>query len=458
MPRRNIALLVLVAVISVGCYLKVNYYGRILIFAMEEIQTRALDEVNDRELFEGAMRGMTSCLDDYSVYIPPKQLTEFEADLDQEFGGLGIQILVDRRTKLLTVVTPLYGTPAHKAGIRAGDKVLRIDGVSTHGLSVQDAAERLRGKPGEAVVLTVQHLGQDEPVDVKMVRAIIQVDSVLGDSRDAEGDWNYFLEGHDRIGYLRIETFGRETVNELHRALGVLTKGGMRGLVLDVRNDPGGLLSAAVGTCNLFVDAGVIVTTRDRQGQIKREFEATGLGAGSDFPMAVLVNQYSASASEIVAACLQDRRPNTVVVGQRTYGKGTVQELIPLEGDLGALKLTTSSYWRPSGRNINCPHNGSRERGKSEGPDEAKQDDWGVKPNEGFEIVLDEAELVRLVRWRKLRDASQKVEPDHASEELDPTDLKVDRQLAKAVEYVERAAGSKQRAAGRGQPAADGGR
>jgi len=436
MPRRNIALLLLIAAFSLACYFKVNYYGRILVFAMDEIRERALEEVDQQELFEGALEGMTGRLDGYSVYIAPKELTEFEENLDQEFGGVGIQILMDQQTRQLIVVTPLYGTPAHKAGIRAGDVILRIDGVGTHGLSIHDAAERMRGKPGEPVVLTVQHPGERKPIDVKIVRAVIQVDSVLGDTRDAEGHWNYFLDGHDGIGYLRIESFGKETVNELNHALATLTEAGMRGLVLDLRNDPGGLLTAAVGTCDLLVDSGVIVTTRDRSQKVKRTYEATAPGTYGGFPIAVLVNQKSASASEIVAACLQDQRKDAVVVGQRTYGKGTVQEVILLEGGLGALKLTTSSYWRPSGKDIHRTRKATEE------------DDWGVRPDKGYEVVLDEEGWIRLVHWRNRRDANQKLEPGHSPDELDPADLAADRQLAKALEYVRQAISSKQQAAG----------
>jgi carboxyl-terminal processing protease len=431
MPRRNLALLAFLAVVSLACYLKVDYYGRLLVFAMDEIEGRALEEVTSKELFQGALQGMTRRLDDdYSVYIPPKEFSEFEASLDQEFGGVGIQVLMDKQTKQLTVVAPLYGTPAYKAGIRAGDKILRIDGVSTHGLSLEDCTQRMRGKPGQPVVLTIQHPGEENPIDAKMVRAVIQVDSVLGDTRDAEGQWNYFLDGHDRIGYLRIETFGKETVNELRQALAEMTRSGMRALILDVRNDPGGLLGAAVAACDLFVRSGAIVTTRDRYGNVKRDFQATGQGTYGNIPIVVLVNHYSASASEIFAACLQDHK-KAVVVGERTYGKGTVQELIELEDGLGALKLTTSSYWRPSGVNINRTKKATDE------------DIWGVRPDPGYEVVLSEEDRIRLLRWRNRRDAGQKREGNHAPDELDPADLRVDRQLLKALEYVEKAVGTR---------------
>jgi carboxyl-terminal processing protease len=204
-----------------------------------------------------------------------------------------------------------------------------------------------------------------------------------------------------------------------------LVQGGLKGLVLDLRNNPGGLLSAAVGICEMFLKEGTIVTTRDRSGQIKREYTASGIHVYHGFPIAVLVNGYSASASEIVAACLQDHRL-AVIVGERTYGKGTVQEIIELERSVGAVKLTTASYWRPSGQDIN--------RSKTA----TEKDPWGVRPDPGYEVPLEEKERLRLVRWRQRRDALQVLQgEDKQSDEFDPNDLHVDRQLMRALEYVQ---------------------
>ncbi len=434
MPRRNIALLVTIAVISLGCYLKVSYYGRILVFVMDQIEARALVEVDRTALAEGAIEGMTRKLDENSSYYPPKEYTELSAELDQEFGGIGVQVVVDEQTRELTVVSPLYGTPAQKAGIRAGDRIVRIDGTGTQGLSVEDAKDRMRGKPGEPVVLTIQRPGQPEPFDVEIVRAVIQVDNVVGDSRDAAGAWNFFLAGHDEIGYIRVLSFGAQTVNELRRAMDKLTSAGVKGLVLDLRNDPGGLLEAAQGVCDMFLSKGqIIVTTRDRNGRIKEQFEASGQKTYGGFPVAVLVNGYSASASEIVAACLQDHEV-AVIVGERTYGKGTVQQILKLDGNLGALKLTTSSYWRPSGADINR----RRERTKTGWKEAPEDEEWGVKPNPGYEVRLSDEDRIRLLNWRHRRDAGQKLEANHKPGEWDPTDLTADKQLMKALEAVEK--------------------
>jgi carboxyl-terminal processing protease len=424
MPRRSLVLLVGISVVSLICYHKVqsNRYGRILVDAMTQIERHALEPVGQEELFEGAMQGMVSRLDEYSAYVSPNRLRQFWEAIDLEFGGVGIEVSFDPRTKQLTVVRPLVGTPAYEAGIRAGDKILKIDGQSTQGLSGDDAITRMRGEPGQPVTLSILHEGEQEPVEIKLVRAIIRVDTVLGDTRKPDGSWNFFLGGHDRVGYLRINAFTKTTAEELRAALEQI-KPEMSALILDLRDDPGGLLPAAVEVCDLFVDSGVIVTTRDRDKSIKHMYMAEAAGTFRGFPMAVLVNHYTASASEIVAACLQDHQ-RAVVVGQRTWGKGTVQEVLELEGGEGALKLTTASYWRPSGKNIH------RVKGAGE------NEDWGVIPNPGYEVVVEGEDLTRLRLWRFRRDGYKlpQGEPPGAPPDLS---LENDKQLLKAVKYVE---------------------
>ncbi len=423
MPRRNLHILWLAAVVCLACYVKVDRQGRTFVFALNEVESRSLEEVDRQELFEGAMEGMMSRLDDYSAFISPDILEEFQQTLDQQFGGVGIQILLDPDTKQLTVATPLVDSPAYEAGIRAGDRILRIAGESTKGLSLEDAAARMRGKPGEPVTLTVLHREESSPVEIQIVRAIIREDAVLGDTRNADGSWNYFLEGHDKLAYVRINTFGERTSEKLRAVLRKLDERGTRGLILDLRNDPGGLLLAAVDVCDLFIDSGIIVTTRGRNGRVRRAISATGRGPYGELPIAVLVNRYSASASEIVAACLQDH-DRAIVVGERTYGKGTVQEIIELEGSQGAIKLTTSSYWRPSGRNIH--------RLRHAGDD----DDWGVSPDPGYEVKLEDKELAKLLRWRLRRDIYRPASTGVAEEEEDG--LAADPQLVRAIDSFQR--------------------
>jgi carboxyl-terminal processing protease len=369
-----------------------------LVDVLDLIQRRYLEPVSGAELFEGAMEGMTSKLDDYSTYIAPGPYQEFQETIDQEFGGVGMEVMQDPKTKQLVVTSPLLGTPAYDAGIRAGDKILRINGQPTQGMSLRETVRQMRGKKGQAVTLTVLHEGAAKPDDLTIVRAVIHVDSVLGDTRNSDGTWNYLLAGSDRVGYLRIS---------------------------NLRDNPGGLLDAAVQVCDMFIDSGVIVTTRNRGGEIRRAYSATTAGAYTKIPLAVLVNKYSASASEIVAACLQDYN-RAVIVGQRTWGKGTVQEVIDLEEGQGALKLTTASYWRPSGRNIH--------RTK----DANDSDAWGVTPNPGYQVVVEGEDLNAWIRWRRQRDLGKPgAEPAPHGQER-PF---VDRPLAKATQYVEKQAG-----------------
>ncbi|MHC4403191.1 MAG: S41 family peptidase [Planctomycetota bacterium] len=423
MPRRNLTLIVGLTVLCYMCAVRASRQSRILDYAMDQIRRRYVETVDRRELFEGALAGMMDTLDDYSEYISPADSLEFQENLDKKFGGVGIQIVPDPHTDRITVVRPLVGTPAYEAGILPGDKILRIDGQSTQGLSLEDAAARMKGEPGTPVTLTVRHEGDEEPVDVEIVRAEIPVKTVLGDTRNADDTWNYFLEGHDRIGYLRVNSFGEATARELAKALRWLAKRDAQGLILDLRENGGGMLGAAVGVCDLFVSSGVIVTTRGRDRE--RRYMATNNGTYSDVPMAVLVNGASASASEIVAACLQDHG-RAVIVGERTYGKGSVQEIVELKPGYGILKLTTASYWRPSEKNI------QRRR------DHDENDEWGVTPNPGYTVKIDVDERSRLYMARFRRDVARATGEPAPDGQPAPY---VDPQVAKAVEYIEKVLG-----------------
>ena len=332
------------------------------------------------------------------------------------------------------MASPIVGTPAGEAGILAGDRILRIDDESTQGLSIEDAAELLRGIPGEPVTLTISRKGEEATQEVELMRDRIQIDTVLGDTRSPQGSWNYFLEENPDIAFLRLDSFGDQTGPEVRKVIGDLKRRGMKGLILDMRDNPGGLLPAAIDVCDLFVDpnepasvgpngeqipSGLILTTRDRQGRVQHEYLAHNDGTVNGFPVAVLINGDSASAAEIVAACLQDHG-KAVVMGERSFGKGTVQEILDLHPDQGLLKLTMASYWRPSGRNIN----------RSEGVDE-----WGVSPSKGFEIILDDKERSELRVARRMRDVSESyTESELADEEIPEFN---DRQRDAAIEWIE---------------------
>lgn len=434
MPRRNLRVLLLALLACMLCAPRVSRSSRVLWFAMRHIQARSLTPVDESELFEGAMDGMTRKLDDYSRYISPAVLDAFNEQIDREFGGIGIEIRIDPETKYLTVASPIAGTPAGEAGVLAGDRILRIDGESTQGLSIEDAAELLRGMPGEPVTLTMSRKDEEATREVELVRNVIHIDTVMGDTRNPDGSWDYFLADHPNLAYLRLDSFGDQTGEEIRDVIVDLKDRGMEGLILDMRGNPGGLLPAAIDVCDLFVDpnappttgpngeliqAGLILTTRDRRGRVQREYFAHNDGTVNGFPVAVLIDGGSASAAEIVAACLQDHG-KAVVMGERSFGKGTVQEILDLHPDEGLLKLTMASYWRPSGRNIN----------RSEGAEE-----WGVSPNEGFEITLDEEERANLRIARRMRDVAQSyTEQELANAEIPEFN---DRQLDAAIEWIE---------------------
>jgi carboxyl-terminal processing protease len=435
MPRRNLFCLMLMTVVSLACYGQAqhNRFGRSLGNVFDRISRRYFEPVDDAKLFQGAMEGMVSELPDgNSMYISPKDQQKFETLINRRFEGVGMEILLDPKTKQLTVETPLVGSPAFEAGVRAGDRILKIDDRSTQGMSLTDAIDVLRGQPGTTVTLVVLHEGDKEPARLKIVRGTIVEDSVRGDTRNADGSWNFSLPGHDRIGYVRILGFADDTTEELRQSLDWLAAHRMRGLVLDLRDNHGGLLESAIGVCDLFIASGVIVSTHSRQDV--KVTRASGRGPFTGFPMAVLVNHDSASASEIVAACLQDHH-RAVIVGERSYGKGTVQEVCDLGDHRGELKLTVESYWRPSGKNIH--------RGHDAGPKET----WGVQPDKGYKVVVEGEEAGQLWRWRQDRDIVRPAGQPHAAPAAAAAKPApkpfVDRALDKAVAHVESAADMK---------------
>ena len=431
MPRRTLWIIFAVAVISLACYERAdhNRYGRWFSEVMEAIEHNYVEPVSEQDLFEGALNGMVGRLDDYSAFLTRSEAPQFEESLDGEYGGVGIELALEGQEKQLTVVSPLMGTPAYKAGILAGDKIMAIDGRGTQNLALKDIVRLLRGKPGAEVALSVRRPGREGALDFRLTRARIQTDSVLGDARNPDGSWDFLLPGPERIGYVRIAAFGKTTVSEFEAALKWLTERNCQGVILDMRNNPGGLLNSGEEICDLFVPAGaVIVSTRGRDARERNRYEATGRGPYQKLPLVVLVNDKSASAAEIVAACLQDHGRATVV-GERTWGKGTVQNVIPLEGGKSLLKLTIASYWRPSGKNIH------RLSSSKEG------DEWGVKPDAGCEVKLDERQRADFVEQARKLDHAPRVGTSSVVESAEKTSppmtrVEVDRQLQRAVEVM----------------------
>ncbi len=302
------------------------------------IQKNYVDEVQTKQLIEGAINGMLASLDPHSAYLTPDLYKELQVDTKGSFGGLGIEIT--NRNGVLTVVSPIEDTPAYRAGVKAGDQIMKIDGEFTKDMSLVDAVKKMRGPKDTKVTLTLKREALPELFDVTMTREIIKIQSVKSKMLD---------KGY---GYARVTQFQERTDDDLERALKSLDKeaGGLQGLVLDLRNDPGGLLTQAVKVADLFLDSGLIVYTDGRLENQKQKYFAHKPGTWGDFPMVVLVNGGSASASEIVAGALQDHK-RALVLGTQTFGKGSVQTILPLDSD-SALRLTTARYYTPSGRSI----------------------------------------------------------------------------------------------------------
>jgi carboxyl-terminal processing protease len=298
---------------------------------------------------------------------------------------------------------------------------VEIDGKSTEGIVPDEATERMKGKEGAAVTLTIIHPGKTKREKITLLRERIHVETVLGDHRKPDDTWDFMLDPQAGIGYLRLTAFSRDTASELRTAIQKLKAQKCRALVLDLRFNPGGLLSSAIEVSNLFISHGRIVSTRGRNTP-ERTWDAHKDGAYEGFPMVVMVNHYSASASEIVSACLQDHS-RAVVVGERTWGKGSVQNIIELDNGRSALKLTTASFHRPSGKNIH------------RFPGARSQDDWGVLPNSGFETPLSDRETEALLADRRERDILRPHQkPDaNAAKPLSPEKPAVQANVTKAA-------------------------
>lgn len=438
MPLRNLLILISFSACSLICYGKAshNRYLPMIDRAMQLVGQYYVDDVTERELFENAMKGMVSGLDQYSSYFVPESFRQVEENLDQQFGGVGIKVELDQETKRLRVLSPLVGTPAYEKGIRAGDLILKIDGNVTTGMSLDAAVKLMRGKPGDPVQLTILHSDEDDPIELQVMRKKIHVQSVLGDTRNKDGSWVFRVEEEPRIAYIRLTTFGEQSTKELEAAL--VTPKGERpyeALIIDLRDNAGGLLVRAVEICDMFLSTGRIVSTRSRGNVVIDTFEAQQRTAvGLKIPMVVLTNRFSASASEILAACLQDHE-RAVVVGERTWGKGTVQNIFKFESGKSALKLTTASYWRPNGTNIHRRKNST------------DSDDWGVRPSPGFEVKLTDEQFKEILEARRKRDIVHTyIDQDgHTRDSSDSNELPQagsaeelarDIQLKKAVDYL----------------------
>jgi len=346
MPRKN---LVIIAAVLIAAALGMDrafsseddrYYKEMEVFAriMHEVVNNYVTEPDQEKLFEGAYRGMLQQLDPYSQYFTETQNASFSEDTEGQFGGLGIEISLN--DGILTVIAPMRGTPAYEAGILAGDTILEIDGQSTERITLEEAVRILRGEPGTQVTLTVRHPGAWVNSTITITREIIKAVSIEHEIIDRQSG----------IGYIRTSTFTAKIVDDMHEAVEAMQKDNLKGLILDLRQNPGGLLNMAVEMADEFLDEGTIVSVKGRRPEQTKTFRATRGEKLEEMPLVVLIDEGSASASEIVAGALRDHR-RALLVGTRTYGKGSVQNIIPLaEGQ--AMKLTTARYYTPNDKPI----------------------------------------------------------------------------------------------------------
>lgn len=296
------------------------------------------DTLDAKELFYGAIDGMLAATGDpYTTFFDPKENKEFKEELAQSFEGIGAEMQI--KDGILTVVAPLDGSPAEKAGIRAGDKVLKINGESTENLALQEAVDRIRGERGSEVVLSVFHPDEDELREISVRRDVIVVKSVI-------------VEMREDIAVVRITRFGEDTTDEFSRAADDIRRQGARGILLDVRNNPGGFLDAAVDLGGYFLPSGSVVVIEENAEKKRKELRTRGNNMFGSLPVIVLMNEGSASASEILAAALRESRSDVTLVGEKSYGKGSVQELIPTSSTT-SVKITIARWLTPRGNQIN---------------------------------------------------------------------------------------------------------
>jgi carboxyl-terminal processing protease len=306
----------------------------------ERVRADYVDQVGDKTLVENALNGMLTGLDPHSSYMTARQFRDMEVQTRGQFGGLGLEVSADK-DDLVKVIAPIDDTPAARAGIKAGDIITQIDGKTVEGLSLSDTVDKMRGPPNTKIELTLKRAGVDKPIVVSLIREIIQIHVVKSRMEP------------NNIGYLRLTQFTEDADSGIRKAVAQLKQqsgGRLRGLVLDLRNDPGGLLDQAVAVASDFVQQGEIVSTRARHSSEDQRWNAKGDDITGGVPLVVLINNGSASSSEIVAGALQDHH-RAVLLGTRSFGKGSVQTVIPLPGG-GAMRLTTARYYTPSGRSI----------------------------------------------------------------------------------------------------------
>ncbi len=393
----------------------------LLLEVRHELVESYVEEPNQLELVEAAVQGMVASLNDpYTVFVPSEHLDQFSDRLTGSFSGIGAEIdMQDGRPR---IVTPLEDSPAWKSGIMAGDLILEVDGETTQDESQMDVIKRIKGEAGTDVILRVRRETGEE-LDITITRAQIKVQTVRGARRSADQSYDFMLDPTHKVGYVRISQFTDKTAEELRSALGELNEQGAKGVILDLRFDPGGLLDSAVEVSNMFLTGGKRIVSTEGRKWPKQVFDSDEDTVMPDTPLVVLANEGSASASEVVTGALSDNK-RALFVGTRTFGKGSVQQVRGLDSGLGALKLTGAYYYLPSGRNIHRK------------PD---AEVWGVDPDEGAYVPMTYEQYEKMIKARREADtiradnghsASAEVTPDHIENTLH------DPQLAAALRAV----------------------
>lgn len=417
MPKRNLVLICLIAVACLLAWAARDRGGRGRLFGevSGHVDRLLLEPIDDDALFRGAMEGMFARLDEHPAFVSVEPRQGPATGPAEEFAGVGLELIDGERDGYPTVITPLVGSPAWRAGIAAGDRLVAIDGIPTGAMRLKEAIAMLRGPAGSRVQLDVAppegdpEESSDEAGNllasrsVPIERTLLRAETVCGDLRRADGSWDWYVEGEDGVALIRLSRFSPHTVNELDRALTEITAVGQpAGLILDLRGNPGGTIDAAIEICDRFLEEGVIVSMRRRPAAGTRPVppsrehldirHATPGAVLRGVPLVVVIDGLTASAAEIVASSLQDHG-RAVVVGSRTFGKGTVQTTVPLSDGRHLLRLTTAEYLRPSFATIHRrPHD----------PDAQS---WGVSPDRGYEISPTGVTLDVVRDWRLGRDA-----------------------------------------------------
>ena len=422
MHRRN---LLIVAIVVPGCLLACaaqdrTGQGKRFAEVIQRIDKAYFRTVDSEQLFQAAMEGVFRKLDDRSEFIEPSKFKNYERDFKKEFAGIGVELDTEPSSGDIIVVAPVYGGPAWRAGIRSGDRIISVENIKTSGRTLSEVVSQFRGVVGSKVDLCIKKQGVSQNglsavQDVTISRQNITIESVRGDRRLPGGKWNWWLEGEPNIVYLRISHFGNRTGLEIAQLIEKLVFNQVpKGLVIDLRGNSGGMLQAGIAVCDLFLEDGLIAAVandrlkdRSNRKQLQQEWAATPGQVLEGTPIAILVDEFTASVAEIVAACLQDHKRATIV-GSRSFGNASVQTITTLSSGPGAIRLTTNEYQRPSGTSLNRLST-SRD-----------SDAWGVRPDSNFAFSPTRKQLEDWITWRQDRDRVRSTQADVA---LDPGEL-----------------------------------